>query len=323
MTVDTEEEWDWGTGWPTAALSVKNIRQLPRFQSLCMRYGVATTYFTNLAVLEDEESRAIILHLAQQPGVEIGMHIHPWNTPPLDAAVPVTPRSTFIRNLPPELVVAKLTTVYDAFARHGLTPTSFRGGRYSSGGPAHTFLRDQKFLVDASVVPYTSWPDDGAPDYRRRALEPVRLPPRFAEDLPLWEIPLTLGFTRAPFAWWAKCYDYVARSWLRKLHLIGVAEKTGLVRKVWLNFEDPLGRGMLSFLPRLRTLSLPCICFTVHSSSLVAGMGPYTRTPADEERIFAQLEEVFATVAQWPDFQPATVTEVAKKLEEHHAHTRN
>jgi hypothetical protein len=324
MTVDTEEEWDWASGWPTTDLAVTNIRQLPRFQQVCARYGVATTYFTNQAVLDNPEARQVVLELSKQNRVEIGMHIHPWNTPPLDLSTPVTPRQTYLHNLPDQLIFAKLDSVYDCFARNGLKPTSFRGGRYSSEGKIHEFLRDKAFLADASVVPYTTWVDDGAPDYRHRDLLPHRLPPRRQGDRPFWLIPLTLGFTRRPFQFWRKCYAFVENSWLRKLRLIGVAERLGVVRKVWLNFEDPLGERMLVFLDLLRRLSLPCICFTVHSSSLAAAKGPYTRTKADENRLFAQLEEVFGTLTRWPEFQPATVTEVALQLEQQqHACTGN
>lgn len=242
------------------------------------------------------------------------MHIHPWNTPPLEGG-PVTARQTFLHNLPDEQVVAKLDSVYSCFTKHGLKPTSFRGGRYSSGGTIHRFLRDRGFLADASVVPYTTWDDDGAPDYRDRDLLPRRLPPRSAGDSPLWEVPLTLAFTRRPFAFWRRCYEVVQRTWLRKLRLIGIAERLGVVRRVWLNFEDPLGERMLAFLGKLRGLNLPCVCFTVHSSSLVAGMGPYTRTKADEGRLFGQVDEVLKTLVGWPDFRPATVTEVARHLE--------
>jgi hypothetical protein len=324
MTVDTEEEWDWGSGWPTTNLSVTNISRLPRFQELCRRYGVATTYFTDQAVLDNPESRAILLEIAREPRVEIGMHIHPWNTPPLDKNSAVTPRKTFLHNLAAELIQAKLNSVYESFLKNGLRPTSFRGGRYSSGGPIHEFLRDRGFKADASVVPFSTWDDEGAPDYRWRGLQPARLPPRYEGDAPLWEIPLTLAFTRRPFAWWRKCYDFIRNSWWSRLHLIGIAEKLGVVRKVWLNFEDPMGKRMLPFLQQLRRMHLPCICFTIHSSSLVAGKGPYTRTQADEDQLYAHMEEVFSTLAKWPDFQPATVTEVATKLEEeHHACTRN
>src|SRR5437868_5336274 len=83
VTIDTEEEWDWSAGWPTGQPSVTNIRALPKFQRLCSDYGIRPTYFTDLAVLSDEVARQTLLEVSACPGVEIGMHIHPWNTPPL------------------------------------------------------------------------------------------------------------------------------------------------------------------------------------------------------------------------------------------------
>jgi hypothetical protein len=205
-----------------------------------------------------------------------------------------------------------------------LTPTSFRGGRFSSGGVIHEFLRERGFLADTSIVPYTSFEDDGAPDYRDRDHQPVRLPPRHEGEQPLWLIPLTLGFTRRPFALWHRCYETVRGSWLRKLRLIGVWERLGLVRRAFLNFEFCRGPEFLALIRQLRRMQFPYICMMVHSSTLVAGKGVYTRTRADEDNLFAFMEEVFRTLAGWPDLRPATVTEVAQHLEEqHHASTRN
>jgi hypothetical protein len=324
VTVDTEEEWDWDSGWPTTPPSVLNIRRLPRFQELCTCLGAATTYFTNLAVLEDPEARGILLDLAGRSGVEVGMHIHPWNTPPVVGEGPVRAHDTFLHNLPRELAIAKLGRVHETFLEHGLKPTSFRGGRYSSGPVCQDFLRDREFLVDASVVPYTTWKDDGAPDFRLRSPKPVRLPPRRADDRPLWELPLTLGFTRPPARVWRWAFELVERSRLRHLRLVGIADRLGLVRRVWLNFEDPAGEKMLSYLEQLRRERPTFICFTLHSSSLMAGGSPYTRTRADENRLFGRLEEVLGTLAAWDEFQPATVTEIAGILEEYdHARARH
>lgn len=323
VTVDTEEEWDWSSGYPIADLSVKNIAYLPRFEDLCARHGAAVTYFTNYAVLDTTCSREILLDIARRPNVEIGMHIHPWNTPPLVQNGPVAERETFLHNLPADMIRAKLTTVFDRFQENGLAPTSFRGGRYSSGGAIHDFLRDKGFVADASVVPYTTWRDEGAPDYSHRGLFPVRLPPRQNGERPFWEIPLTLAFSRRPFALWRWAYAAVENSPLRHLPLVGLAEKIGLVRKIWLNLENPLGRNMLPFLKKLRQIKLPCVCFTLHSSSLMAGGNGYTPTAADADRLFAYVDEVLGAVAGWHDFQPATVSEIAHQQEQNHARTRN
>jgi hypothetical protein len=323
-TVDTEEEWDWNAGWPTGATSVANIGQLPRFQAICDRHGIAATYFVNHAVLANPDTRSAMLTLAERDRVELGMHIHPWNTPPLDALATVRARESFLHNLPERSIDAKLTTVYELFRDCGLRPTSFRGGRYSSGGAIHRFLREHGFLVDASVVPYCAWHDDGAPDYRQRGPEPVRLAPESAGAAPLWELPLTYGFTRGPDRLWARAFEVVETTPVRHLRLIGLAERLGLVARVWLNFEDPLGERMLPYLRALRRRGPTMICFTIHSSSLLAGGNPYTRTRADEDRVFSQIDQIFGTLSEWDEFRPATVTEIATELEErYHASARH
>lgn len=324
VTVDTEEEWDWSAGWPTGRPQVSNVSRLPKFQELCARYSIRPTYFVDLAVLDDHVACGVILDLAKRDDVEIGMHIHPWNTPPILDIRPVTARETFLHNLREDLITAKLTSVYDRFLELGLRPTSFRGGRYSSGGQVTEFLLDHGFRADASVLPMTTWPDDGAPDYRHRDLMPRRLAPRRDGEQSLWEIPLTLGFTRKPLEFWRRCYEAVETSWLRRLRLIGIAERLRIVRKVWLNFESPLSEKMFDFLPLLQAMQLPAICFTIHSSSLVAGKGPYTRVDADEIRLFQRMESVFRWLAESEGFSPITMTELAHQLEgDYHARTRN
>jgi hypothetical protein len=325
ITVDTEEEWDWRTGWPKNDFSVENVQRLPRFQELCENYGVATTYYTNHAVLDDAEARAVILNLAERPSVEIGMHIHPWNTPPIDPDLwEVTARQSYLHNLSKAQIQTKLTTVFERFVELGLRPTSFRGGRYSSGGPIHDFLRDNRFIADSSVVPYTTFEEDGAPDYRNRGLFPYRLPPRSGGEMPLWEIPLTVAFSRQPFELWHRVREFIIRTWLRKARLVGIMDRLGIVSKIWLNFEVHSADDMLVLLRMLRKMHPPCINFTVHSTSLVAGGNPFTTDTADEDRIFSDIETVFAELAGWDDFQPATVSQIAHHLEkEHHAHPRH
>jgi hypothetical protein len=320
MTVDTEEEWDWTSGWPTRDLSIENVRMLPRFQALCANHGIRPTYFVNRAVLDAPLGREIVSGLAADEGVEIGMHIHPWNTPPFDPSRPVAPPDTFLHNYPVGELREKLRSVLDTFASCGLTPRSFRGGRYSSGGAIHDFLRDRGFVADASVVPFSTWLDAGAPDYRHRDLAPRRLAPRGPQDAAFWEVPLTLGFTRRPFALWAALYRTIEASMLRNLRLIGVMERLGIVRKVWLNFEEPLGLHMDRFLDVLTATDLPSICFTIHSSSLMAGKNGYTPTPEAEQRLFARMDKMFERIRRTPGLEPATVSEVAAKLErDHHA----
>jgi hypothetical protein len=322
VTVDTEEEWDWNGNYPTADLSVRNIDHLPEFQAICHRNGAAVTYFVDHAILANARSREVILDLAKLPRVEIGMHIHPWNTPPLVGNGRVAVRDTFLQNLPPDLIRAKLSSVHELFVKHGLRPTSFRGGRYSTSSVVQDFLRENEFVADSSVLPFSTWPDDGAPDYRSRRLEPIRR--SASQDGPaLWELPLTLAFSRRPFGLWHRLFEFVERTPLRHLRLIGIAERLGLVRKAWLNIETPLGRRPRPFLRLLRQVRPPSIDICLHSSSLIPGGNVFTQTPADREHMLANLNDALSCLAEWKDFRPATVTEIAHHLEDRHARLGN
>jgi hypothetical protein len=315
VTVDTEEEWDWDSGYPTGPAAVTNISRLPAFQELCERAGTAVTYFTNHAVLANPESRRIVQHLATRPRVEIGLHIHPWNTPPLAAGPKVPPRDSFLHNLPWDEQRAKLDTVLAAFRDGGLSPTSFRGGRYSTSPQIQNHLRERGVWVDCSVLPFNTWVDDGAPDYRNRGLAPVRVSHPAG---PVWELPLTFGYTRRPFPVWAQVARFADSGFGRALRLTGVFDRLGVVSRAWLNFENPLGERMLRFLHVLRADPPPFVSFTLHSSSLLPGGSPYSRTDADVQRLLATLEAVLKTVAGWPEFAPATMTEIAHTLEDAH-----
>jgi hypothetical protein len=82
-------------------------------------------YFVNDAVLSDPAATAVVRELAARPNVEIALHIHPWNTPPLAGTASV-PNPGTSRNLPWQEAKAKLDATFDAFAAAGLTPTSSR-----------------------------------------------------------------------------------------------------------------------------------------------------------------------------------------------------
>jgi hypothetical protein len=320
VTVDTEEEWDWSSGYPTGPARTRNIHNLPAFQETCERLGAVVTYFVNHAVIADPAARRVILDLAARPRVEIGMHVHPWNTPPLQPVERVPERDSFIHNLSPDLARAKLDTVYAAFTECGLKPVSFRGGRYSTGPLVRDWLRARGFVADSSVLPYSHWVDDGAPDYRVRNVQPVRVP----GEPPLWEVPLSLGFSRRPFGFWRRALAMAEAPLFRPLRLVGALSKFGVVEKAWLNFENPLGERMLALVRVLRKMRAPYLCFTLHSSSLLPGGSPYAPDRAAVERVFYTVSSTLARLATDPVLAPATIADIAHRLEaERHARDRD
>ena len=242
------------------------------------------------------------------------MHIHPWNTPPL-VGVAVESRDSFLHNLTDELSNQKLLTAFQALTRNGIVPKSFRGGRYSSGPTVQSFLRENGFRVDASICPYSSWPDDGAPNYRYHGLEPTPAG-RNRDGAVLWEVPLSRAFSRRPFQFWQFCHSMAERGVVSKLRLIGIAERCNFIRRLWLNFECESLVNIQKLLRLARRWKIFHLCFTVHSSSLVEGPGPYCRTPKDRERILGNVARVLGELSDSHDFTPVTMVELADKLDE-------
>ncbi len=318
VTIDTEEEWDWDAGWPVRRHSLSNISDAPKFQDLCARHGAKSTWFTDWSVMRDDASKAILLELATRDGVELGMHIHPWLTPPITTGEEYGVRDSFLATYSPETIGEKLESVWSLFEAEGHRPTSFRGGRYSSGGAIHDFLQSKNFVADASVVPFTTWPDDGAPDYRRRNLAPRRIPPKTKEGHALWEIPVTLAFTRPNFEAWAKRFEAFESTFLRHLRPIGILQRLGIVQRVWLNFEDTPADDMLALIDVLEPLDLECITLTVHSSSLQLGGNPYSRDEASVKRIWDTADQVLSSLSTRRGFSPETISEIAVTLENTH-----
>ncbi|MDB4477522.1 hypothetical protein N9018_04865, partial [Rhodopirellula sp.] len=206
ITVDTEEEWDWSSGYRTSSNDVSNIHSLEEFQTACDKLNAKVTYFVNHAVLSNPTTAGIIRDLANSSNVEIGMHIHSWNTPPLSEEIEVSEKESFLHNIPREVAIEKLKIVLDAFDANDLKPTSFRGGRYSTCDWMQAFLHQNGIIADASILPFTTWPDEGAPDFRDRDLLPVRRNIQSGTH-GLWEIPLTLAYTKKPWAFWQRFYE--------------------------------------------------------------------------------------------------------------------
>lgn len=325
VTIDTEEEWDWDAGWPVTRHSLDNLSCTPRFYELCRAHGARTTWFTNWSVMNSEPTRATVLELTANPDAELGMHIHPWLTPPFAATDQQGARGSFLHNSADDVIHGKLNTVWQAFVEHGCKPKSFRGGRYSCNPEIQKFLQhpDRGFIADASVVPFTTWADDGAPDYRHRDNLPRRVAPLQQDSTALWEIPVTLGYTRKPMAFWASAFNRIENSVLRHLRMIGILSSAGIVRRVWLNFEATPAEDMIALLSFMEKLDIPCVTLTLHSSSLMKGGNPYSSSQRSVDSIFEGTEKVLAWLADNKHYSPATIGELAQQLENQHESHRD
>jgi hypothetical protein len=80
ITIDTEGDNLWSR---PACVTTDNSRFLPRFQSLCERYGLKPTYLVNHEMANCPVFREFGRDVLGRAAGEIGMHLHAWDSPPL------------------------------------------------------------------------------------------------------------------------------------------------------------------------------------------------------------------------------------------------
>ena len=315
VTIDTEED-DW-TGGRSIGSAVSNVAQVPAFQSLCDRYGIRPTYLLTYPMTQDREAVEIFRALSKQGTCEIGLHCHPWNTPPFEEEL--TDANSMLCNLPAELQLKKIETLDSAIrAQVGAKPVSFRAGRWAYSAQVARHLVSLGYKVDSSVTPYVNWAHQYGPDFTDYPVQPYRVQPahihRPCSDGVLLEIPATIGLLgwSTPLA--TKVWKTMARGNWVHFKGTGMLAALGIVQKVWLSPEVVDGATMIKLIEQLRRQGHQCFNMVFHSSSLKAGLTPFVQTSADEARLLQRVEAVFRYIHS-EGIQPVTLAEACVDYE--------
>lgn len=311
VSVDTEED-NWRPAW--GGVTIENLRALPALDAHFRRIGIRPTYFVTYQVANRRWAADILKEIARDGRSEIGAHLHPWNTPPTPEAS--TPTSTMANNLAFDLVLQKLKTLTQAVRQiRGAPPRSFRAGRYGLGPGLVRALIHCGYRVDSSVTPFMDWRDtDGGPNHEHAPLAPYRIDGsrdlyRARPDGPLLEIPLSFGYSRRPFDTWHRVHRALGSPALARLRLLGLARRSGLIRKIALNPELSPPSDLLLLSKRLIQSGARHLHLFFHSPSLRPGATPYTQTETDVRRLLDGIERYVEGLGRLADVRPATLSE--------------
>jgi len=159
VTVDTEADDAWTR---PERIELTNLREIPRFQELCEKYDVIPTYLVTYECATRDEALYILQPFSNSGRCEIGHHLHCWTTPPFqkkgNSGVDVAWLHAYQSELPDSLFREKAEVLSDAIEKgYGNRPTSHRAGRWGIDQRTIDWLIDNGFLVDSSVVPFTSY----------------------------------------------------------------------------------------------------------------------------------------------------------------------
>src|SRR3974390_1747115 len=144
VVVDTEEEFNWSAPFNSNSRSTTNILYQPLAQEIMDRHGVVPTYAIDFPVANTPEAVSILRSIADDGRCEIGAHLHPWVSPPIEEEVNVY--NSFPGNLPPNLEREKLARLADRIeSAFGYRPAVYKAGRYGLGSATFQTLRDFEF----------------------------------------------------------------------------------------------------------------------------------------------------------------------------------
>ncbi len=285
LTVDTEEEWDWSGAFPSPPFSLANIDEIPAFQAFCRDLGVRPTYFVDHAVANDERAAATLLDPLERDACDVGAHLHPWATPPIEETL--GERASHAVNLPQALFERKMATLTErlesVFGRH---PYSYRAGRWGVNGAHLRTLAALGYRVDSSVRPFYVDADFSYADAPTRPY-----PPSFEDALvsdpgqdALLEVPVSSGYDRADFERLDALHSRLSRPPLSRLRLVGVLWRLGLMRKITVTPEGHDAADVCRCIDAVVQRGDPVINLFFHSSDLLPGATPYVANAAGKRR---------------------------------------
>lgn len=305
ITIDVEEEGLFRGKYDSCNASVTNVSQLLRLDSIFMEWAIRPTLLTTYPVVTNETALNLLLELQERWKAEIGAHLHPWNTPPLQTLpYPEPVPSEFMSE---ELLKAKLETLMRGLCRGGIEPTSFRMGRFNMGPRMFSVLQETGIKVDSSIAPMQRY--YGGPDHLAAPTDPYFPDPMDPRrpggskilEAPLTTVPLTrnLGLRlqaldesiipRASVSWFAMCLGTLS--------------------------VQPLGSG----LRRMKAAALAhsarggqVLTLFFHSSELIAGGSPELPTSKHVNRFLNQLRAFIEWLCLRMNAEPTTLSELGE-----------
>jgi hypothetical protein len=299
LTVDTEEEFTWGT-FSRDGYGLSHVPRIARFQQFCEGLGASPVYLVDWPIVNDLEAVAIIGDAVQRGKAEIGMQLHPWVNPPFDEVV--CTRNSFAGNLAPELEAAKLMMLRDRIEEvFGIAPQSYRAGRYGLGPHTTSLLKRAGIAVDTSVRALYDYSDTHGPDYSHHPLIPYWADP----EREVLELPVTSVYRGALSS---------AGPRLRKIErhvpsLVAGFSRLGLVERIGLTPEGTTVAEGLRGVGIAVDMGLPVVVLSFHSPSLAPGHTPYVDNEAEVEELYRWFAEAYAALAR-RGVAPTTIAEI-------------
>lgn len=303
VTVDTEEEFAWDEPLQRTGHTLNHLTRLKDFQDFCEGENVVPVYLTDYPIATSALAAAVLRDAAIAGRAEIGVHLHPWVTPPDDEVV--SERNSFAGNLPNDLEEAKFERTKQAItANFGIEPRMFRAGRYGAGTCTALLLARNGIAIDSSVRARFDYSAGDGPDYSRFPTRPYWLAGRTVLELPLTTV----------YAGLLGRFGDAIYPRLRIPRLRALLARLGLIERIPLTPEGTSPEEAIRAIDRAAKERLPLLMFSFHSPSLEPGHTPYVRDQADLAKFYDWWRAVFRH-CEARGIRPATLSCVMDNVE--------
>ncbi len=297
ITIDVEGDNLWAR---PRGITTRNAAYLPRFQSLCEKYGFKPTYLTNWEMARSAKFQEFGRDILARGMGEIGMHLHAWNSPPLGVLTPDDDHyQPFLIDYREDRMREKVKAITGALEdTFGVELVSHRAGRWSFNETYARILVDNGYRVDCSVTPHVSWQSSQGDPQGNGGTDFSRFPETaYFVDLndisraghsPLLELPMTIVSRSYPRA------VELARRLVGKSSFGARATDHFSPSSLWLRPAHDNREAMLHILSIAGREKRAYVEFMLHSSELMPGGSPYFPSSESIEVLYNDLEALFA-----------------------------
>lgn len=305
VTVDTEEEFDWGAPLDRERHSLVTVPALRTFQKFCEEFGIVPVYLIDHPIAQSPAAVDAIGDAVTAGRAEVGVQLHPWVNPPFREEV--NEFNSYAGNLPIELEREKFGILRDAIeARFGTAPLIYRAGRYGLGPQTAEILAEHGLNIDTSVRARFDYSGTGGPNYRDHPVKPYWID----RSKRLLELPLTTVFWGPLRQLGSVIYPHMWRTPAAR----GMLSKVGLLERIPLTPEGVTAEEAIRGIDVALDEGLPVLVLSFHSPSLAPGFTPYVRNDAELTRLYDWWRRVFAHLAH-RNVAPTSVADILASVE--------
>ncbi len=286
VVVDTEEEFDWSAKPSRAADAVTAMQDIYKAQSICEEYELSPCYVTDYPVASKNDGITPLIEFHKNNKCEIGVHLHPWVTPPYTEEL--TRSNMFPGNLSYDIEKEKISNTQNIISQLlDKKPTIYKAGRYGFGKNTAKILNELGFSIDLSACPPVDYSADGGPDYSDFDANPYF----FGEQNNILGLPVTGAFVGCAGKLSKPLFNIAQR--FKSLKAPAVLARTGIVDRLMLSPEGFTSDEHIKITKFLYAQGVRTFTWSFHSTSVVPGMAPYVKSSKDLQCFLDSFKKYF------------------------------